>query len=116
MVDRSADTLASKQHLIPPTRHVTIRSLQGITTTGFRHHTKSRVKRISTHMIQSKCCFMTAVLQTKGLPMLSKKVAPDTVNYTLLLFTTMLKPTIWSTKSSITKLLFHQLLWPLAVS
>ncbi len=59
---------------------------------------------------------MTAMLQTEGLPALSKEVASDTVNYTLLLFTTMLKPTIWSTKSTITKLSFHQLLWPLAVS
>ncbi len=58
----------------------------------------------------------TAMLQTEGLPALSKEVASDTVNYTLLLFTTMLNPTIWSTKSTITKLLFHQLLWPLAVS
>jgi hypothetical protein len=28
-------------------------------------------------MIQSKCCFATAVLQTEGLPMLSKEVASD---------------------------------------
>ena len=116
VVDRGADTLASKQHPVPPTRHVTIRNLQGTNTTGPRHLTKSRVKRISKHRIQSKCCFMTAVMQTEGLPTLSRKVSTVgrhesrlTLNYTLS-FTIMLKPTIWSTKSTITKLLCDPLL------
>jgi len=78
VVNRGADTLASKQHPVPPTRHITIRGFQGTSTTGFRHLTKSRVKRISKHMIQSKCSLMTAVLQTEGLPTLSKKVTLDT--------------------------------------
>ena len=75
VVDRGADTLASKQHPVPPTRHVTIRDLQGTNTTGPRHLIKSRVKRISKRLIQSKCCFMTAVMQTEGLPTLCKKVS-----------------------------------------
>jgi hypothetical protein len=55
VVDRGADTLARNQHPVSQTRHATLRGdYRGTEATIFRHLTKSRVKKISKHMIQSK--------------------------------------------------------------